>query len=39
LYWANESEMAAELGEVYEGAASRLLAERQRKATYGATKT
>jgi len=39
FYWANESEMAAQLGEVYEGAASRLLAERQRKATYGATRT
>ena len=39
FYWATESAMAAELGEVYEDAAARLLAERQRKTTYGAKNT
>lgn len=39
FYWANESEMATELGLVYEEAASRLLAERQRRTNYGTTET
>ena len=39
FHWANEREMATELGVVYEDAASRLLAERQRRTNYGTTET
>lgn len=39
FHWANEPEMATELGVVYEEAASRLSAERQRRTTYGTTGT
>lgn len=37
--WEDEETMARSLGEVYEGAAQRLLAERQRRTTYGTTRT
>lgn len=37
--WESEEGMAATLGDIYEIAAARLLAERQRKHTYGTTRT
>ena len=35
FHWETEQEMAETLGYIYEGAAARLLAERQRQITYG----
>ena len=39
FYWETEEEMAETLGYIYEAAAERLLAERQRPTTYGTTTT